>query len=202
MILSTNRQSISPVYIPLYFLFISMADIFLRNQVLSWEQKWDLVSLVYSWNTWKNCFSPKTTTPHQYYVNDVQTIYAASHSQRAVQCFNHFVTYFYPSIRYTYTLSHNTVTFLDLQLTIDNNHIKSCVNFEATDLHKYLLLSSNHPPSSNIPFPCHNLHESNGVVQTMLIPLSQPSQVKRCCSDNADSLVTTFTSQTMMFRQC
>ena len=53
--------------------FISMADIFLRNKVSPWERKWELVSLAYSWDTWKNCFLPIMNTPHQCYVSDILT---------------------------------------------------------------------------------------------------------------------------------
>ena len=77
--------------------------------------------------------------------------------------------YIYIYIKYTYTISSNTVTFLDLQLTIDNNHIKSCVHFKPTDSHNYLLYSSSHPPSCK-----------------QSIPFSQLLRIKHCCSDNDD----------------
>ena len=67
---------------------------------------------------------------------------AASCPEKELQCFVDHVTNFNSSIKYTYTISNNTVTFLDLQLTIDNNHIKSCAHFKPTDSHNYLLLSS------------------------------------------------------------
>ena len=78
-------------------------------------------------------------------------------------------TYIYIYIKYTYTISNNTVTFLDLQLTIDNNDIKSCVHFKPTDSHNYLLFSSSHPSSCK-----------------QSIPFSQLLRIKRCCSDNDD----------------
>ena len=34
-----------------------MADISLRNKVLPWERNWEPVSLVHSWDTWKNFFA-------------------------------------------------------------------------------------------------------------------------------------------------
>ena len=82
------------------------------------------------------------------------------------------MTNFYPSIKHTRTILSSTVTFLDIQLTIDNSHIKPCVHFKSTHSHNYLLFSSCHLPSCN-----HS------------IPFSQMLLVKRCCSDNDDSII-------------
>ena len=79
------------------------------------------------------------------------------------------MTNFNSHIKYTYTISNNTVTFLDLQMTMDNNHIKSCSHFSPTDLQNYLLFSSSHPPSCK-----------------QSIQFSQMLRIKRCCSDNDD----------------
>ena len=87
-----------------------------------------------------------------HYIDDI--VGAASCPEEKLQCFIDHLTNFNSSIKYTYAISNNTVTFLDLQLTIDNNHIKSCVHFKPTDSHNYLLYSSSHPPSckQSIPF--------------------------------------------------
>ena len=70
---------------------------------------------------------------------------------------------------YIYIYVNNTVTFLDLQLTIDNNHMKSCVHFKPTNSNNYLLFSSSHRPSCK-----------------QSIPFSQLLRIKRCCFDNDD----------------
>ena len=78
------------------------------------------------------------STPIYIYINIYIYVYiyiydivgAASCPEKELQCFIDHVTNFNLSIKYTYTTSKNTVTFLDLQLTIDNNHIKSCVHFK------------------------------------------------------------------------
>ena len=101
------------------------------------------------------------------YIDDI--VGAASCPEKELQCFIDHLTNFNSSIKYTYTISNNTVTFLDLQLTIDNNHIKSCVHLKPTDSHNYLLFSSSHPPSCK-----------------QSIPFSQLLRIKRCCSDNDD----------------
>ena len=103
------------------------------------------------------------------YIDDI--IGAASCSEEQLQCFINRVTNFNSSIKYTY-ISNNTVTFLDLLLTIDNNHIKSCAHFKPTDSHNYLLFSSSHPPSCK-----------------QSIPFSQLLRIKRCCS-NKDDVIT------------
>ena len=109
------------------------------------------------------------STPMLYrrYIDDI--VGAASCPEEELQSFIDHLTNFNSSIKYTYTISSNTVTFLDLQLTIDNNHIKSCVHFKPTDSHNYLLYSSSHPPSCK-----------------QSIPFSQLLRIKRCCSDNDD----------------
>ena len=101
------------------------------------------------------------------YTDDI--VGAASCPEKELQCFIDHLTNFNSSIKYTYTTSNNTVTFLDLQLTIDGDHIKSCAHLRPTDSHNYLLFSSSHPPSCK-----------------QSIQFSQLLRIKRCCSDNDD----------------
>ena len=101
------------------------------------------------------------------YIDDI--IGAASCPEKELHCFFDHVTNFNSFIKHTYTISNNTVTFLHLQLTMDNNHINSCVHYRPTDSHNYLLFSSSHPPSCK-----HS------------IPFSQMLRIKRYCSDNDD----------------
>ena len=141
-----------------------MADIIPRNKVSPWQKR-DLVSLVYSRDTWKNCFLLSMNIPYQYYTNDILTT-----SLELLHVLEkNYVTNFNPSVMYTYTTSDNTVTFLDLELTIENNHIKSYFHFKPTDSHNYLLFSSSHPSSCK-----HS------------ITFSQMLRIKHCCSDNDD----------------
>ena len=67
-----------------------------------------------------------TTILYKRYIDN--TVGAGLCFQKELQGFINFLTNFNPSINYTHTLSDKTVTFLDLQLTIDNIHIKSCVH--------------------------------------------------------------------------
>ena len=80
-----------------------------------------------------NCILLSMNTSYQNYVNDI--IGAALCSKKQLQCLINFVANFDPSIKYTYTTTDNSVTFFNLQLTIDNNHIESCVRFKPADSH-------------------------------------------------------------------
>ena len=134
---------------------ISMADISLKNKVSPWERRWDLVSLAYSWDSWKNCFFAQyehyTPILYERYIDDI--VGAALFSEKEVQCFIDHVTNIYSSIKYTYTISSSTVTFHDLQSQIDNNHIKSFVHSKPSDSRNYHLFSASHLPSCKYSIP-------------------------------------------------
>ena len=88
-----------------------------------------------------------------------------------LQCFNDIVANSNPSIKYTYTTLDNTVTFLELQLTIDDKHIESCVHLNLV-IHTIIFYC--HPVillHANIPFNFHKCYESNVIVLTMMILL-------------------------------
>ena len=116
------------------------------------------------------------STPMLYrrYIDDI--VGAASCPEKELQCFINHLTNFNSSIKYTYTISNNTVTFLYLQLTIDNNHIKSCAHLKPTYSHNYLLFYPIIHLHANNPFHFHNCCESNVVVLTMMMSLR--SQIK------------------------
>ena len=126
------------------------------------------------------------STPMLYmrYIDDI--VGAASCPEKELQFFIDHVTNFNSSIKYTYAISNNTVTFLYLQLTIDSNHIKSCVHLKPTDSHNYLLFSSSHPPSYNDS-----------------IPFSQILRSKRCYFDKDDVITNSNQVANHFFvRQC
>ena len=105
---------------------------------------------------------------YKLYIDD---IYGASCSEKELQCFIDHVTNFNPSVKYTYTISNNTVTFYDIQFKIDNNHIKSCVHFKHTT---YTIIFYSHPVihlHANNPFHFHKCYESNNVVLAMMMSL-------------------------------
>ena len=155
------------------YIHISMADISLRNNVSPWEKMGHSVAYIFMGYLEELFFADyEHSTPMlcKQYIDNI--VGAASCPEKEIQCSIDHLTNFNSSIKYTYTISNNTVIFLDLQLTIDNNHIKSCANFRPTDSHKYLLFSSSHPPSCK-----------------QSIPFSQLLRIKRCCFDNDDVIV-------------
>ena len=77
------------------------------------------------------------------------------------------MTNFTPSSKYTYAISENTFTLLDIQLTIESNHYKSYVHFKATDIHNYNTFFS------SLSTSCYHF-----------IPFSQLLRNKRRCSFN------------------
>ena len=110
---------------------------------------------------------------------------AASCPEQELQCFIDHLTNFNSSIKYTYAISNKTVTFLNIQLKIDCNHIKSCAHFMHTEKHNYLLFSSRHPPS------CMQSNQ-----------FSQLLRVKRCCSDNVVIAISNQVANYFYARQC
>ena len=80
------------------------------------------------------------------------------------------------SIKYTYTISNNTVAFHNMHLTIDINDISSCVHLRPTNSHNYLLFSFSHPPSSKHSIPFSEFFRIKRFFLTMMI--SSRSQIK------------------------
>ena len=108
------------------------------------------------------------------YTEDI--VGASSCPEKELQWFFVHFTNFNSSITYSYAISNNTVTFLDLQMTIDSNHIKSCAHFIPAD---YTIILYFHPVihlHATNPFNFHNCCVSNFVVLTIMISLR--SQIK------------------------
>ena len=98
---------------------------------------------------------------------------AASCPEKYLQCFIDHLTNFNSSIKYTYIISNNTVTSLDLQLTIKSNHVL------ILDLQIHTIIFYFHAVihlHANNPLHFQNCCESNVVVLTMMMSLR--SQIK------------------------
>ena len=90
------------------------------------------------------------------------------HSLDDLQKFVDSLNAFHPDIKFTYTVSDTAVTFLDVNVSIDdNNNIHTAVHEKPTNIHQYVEYSSCHPRSCK-----------NG------IPLSQAKRCRRICSDD------------------
>ena len=83
--------------------------------------------------------------------------------------FIQFVNTFHPALEFTWEISTSSVTFLDINVSIQNDGLATSVHYKPTDSHSYLLHSSSHPP-----------HVKNS------IPYSQFLRLRRLCSDDTD----------------
>ena len=80
-----------------------------------------------------------------------------------------FVNSFDPALKFTWEISETSVTFLDINISVQVNNLATSVHYKPTDSHSYLLYSSSHPS-----------HVKNS------IPYSQFLRLCRLCSDDSD----------------
>ena len=102
------------------------------------------------------------------YIDDVLGAFCGS-EQDLLDFISH-VSNYHPCLKFTYEISRVSVVFLDLQLSINENHqISTSIHYKPTDSHSYLGFQSSHPPACK-----------KG------IPYSQLLRAKRICSDPND----------------
>ena len=82
-----------------------------------------------------------------------------------IKCFNNF----HPYIKFMYDISETKVSFLDVDILLQNNYISTSVHTKSTNIHQYVEYSSYHPRA-----------HKNG------IPYSQAKRYRRIMSDNSD----------------
>ena len=82
-----------------------------------------------------------------------------------------FVSNFHPALQFTHTISETELPFLDINLRISGDHIRTSIHYKATDTHSYLHYDSSHP---------RHCKQS--------LPYSQLLRLRRICSDQADFL--------------
>ena len=114
-----------------------------------------------------NYHGPK---PDRYkrYIDDC--IGATSSSKEELNLFINSINSFHPALKYTWEISENSLAFLDIKLSINDNGLSTSVHYKPTVSHNYLLLhSSSHPQ-----------HVKNA------IPFSQFLRLRRLCSDDTD----------------
>ena len=101
------------------------------------------------------------------YIDDF--VGATSSSREELNQFINSVNSFHPALKYTWEISENSLAFLDIKLSINDNGLSTSVHYKPTDSHNYLLHSSSHPQ-----------HVKNA------IPFSQFLRLRRLCSDDTD----------------
>ena len=70
---------------------------------------------------------------------------ATSSSREELILFINSVNSFHPALKYTWEISENSLAFLDIKLSINDNGLSTSVHYKPTDSHNYLLNSSSHP---------------------------------------------------------
>ena len=98
------------------------------------------------------------------YIDDVFMVW--QHGRESLQQFLGFLNNFHPSIKFTAEYSNTKVNFLDVQVFLEGNYIKTDLYVKPTDTHQYLEASS-----------CHPYHAKSS------IPYSQTLRLNRICSE-------------------
>ena len=70
---------------------------------------------------------------------------ATSCTKEELERFIGFVNSFHPALKFTWEISKTSVTFLDINISVQDNKLATRVHYKPTDSHSYLLYSSSHP---------------------------------------------------------
>jgi hypothetical protein len=101
------------------------------------------------------------------YIDDC--VGACSCSIEELQDFINFVCNFHPAIQFTHETSATHLPFLDIKVSIVDDHLSTSVFYKDTDSHSFLTYNSSHPPA------CKNN-----------IPYSQILRLRRLCQEDDD----------------
>ena len=96
----------------------------------------------YNTNTTSQYNSPKPQLYGRYIDNCIGT---TSSTREELTQFITEVNSFHPALKYTWEISDNSLSFLDIKVSIEGNGLCSSVYYKPTDSHSYLLYSSSHP---------------------------------------------------------
>ena len=104
-------------------------------------------------NFFSNYHGPK---PDLYKRHIDDGVGATSSSREKLNQFITSVNSFHPALIYTWEISENSLAFLDIKLSVNDNCLSTSVHYKPTDSHNYLLHSSSHPQHVTMPF--HSLN--------------------------------------------
>ncbi len=93
----------------------------------------------------------------------------SSDSEEDLTSFIRFVSNYHPAIKYTFNITQDSLSFLDINCKIQDGKISTSVFYKPTDAHCYLNYESCHPDS------CKDA-----------IPKSQFLRLRRICSNDRD----------------
>ena len=128
----------------------------------------NLCSTVFIKNKFLSSYHGPKPDLYKRYIDDC--VGATSSSTEEFNLFIKSVNFFHPALKYTWEISENSLAFLDIKLSINDNGLSTSVHYKLTDSHNYLLHSSSHPQ-----------HVKNA------IPFSQFLRLRSLCSDDTDS---------------
>ena len=94
---------------------------------------------------------------------------ATSCTKEELERFIGFVNSFHPALKFTWEISETSVTFLNINISVQDNKLATSVDYKPTDSHSYLFYSSSHPS-----------HVKDS------IPYSQFLRLRRLCSEDSD----------------
>ena len=77
------------------------------------------------------------------YIKD--SLWATSCTKEELERFIGFVNSFHPAHKFKWQISETSVTFLDINVSVQDNNLTNSVHYKPTDSHSYLLYSSSHP---------------------------------------------------------
>lgn len=101
------------------------------------------------------------------FIDDVFGV--SSDSEQELRSFIEYASSYHPAIKYTFNITQDSLSFLDIKCTIKEGQISTSVFYKPTDAHCYLNYESCHPQ------PCKDA-----------IPKSQFLRLRRLCSDDVD----------------
>ena len=88
------------------------------------------------------------------YIDDCVGATSSSRAElRLINLFINSVNSFHPALKYTWEISENSLGFLDIKLSINDNGLSTSVHFKPTDSHNYLLHSCSHPQHAHFQAP-------------------------------------------------
>jgi len=83
---------------------------------------------------------------HKGYIDNVLGIVCCSRVE--LEDYIAFVSNFHPALQFTHTISETELPFLDINLLISGNHIRSSIHCKATDTHSFCTTIHHIPTSS------------------------------------------------------
>eukprot|EP00061_Rhincodon_typus_P006237 g26669.t1 len=93
------------------------------------------------------------TIPHLFLHYIDNCIDAASCSHEELEQFSNFTNNFHLNLKFTWTISDSSLSFLDLSISNSCERLKTNIYFKPTGSHSYLDYTSSHPPSCKNAIP-------------------------------------------------